>query len=122
MWRANRRPLVRRPARWTGGPRRGMRARAPPQSAHPRTLGDARHGPAAPGGFARPGRSPRRSFYLVASAVEAFAAICRTAAPLTRDFIRIGMASYVMDTTRMKRELRPRLPYPTLTEGLALME
>ena len=76
---------------------------------------------AAHWGFARPWRFPRRSFYLVASAVEAFAAICRTAAPLTRDFIHIGMASYVMDTTRMKRELRPRLAYPTLTEGLALL-
>jgi len=76
---------------------------------------------AAHWGYRRPWRLPRRSFYLVASAVEAFAAICRTAAPLTRDFIRIGMASYAMDTSRMKREFRPRLAYPTLTEGLVLL-
>ncbi len=73
-------------------------------------------------GYPRPWRLPRWSFYAAASAVEVFAAVFRTAAPLTRDFIRIGMASYVMDTTRMKRELRPRLAYPTLTEGLALLQ
>ena len=76
---------------------------------------------AAHWGYPRPGRLPRRSFYLAASAVETFATVFRTAAPLTRDFIRIGMASYAMDTARMKRDLRPRLAYPTLTEGLALL-
>ena len=38
-----------------------------------------------------------------------------------RDFIRIGMASSVADTSRMKRELLPRLAYPTLREGLSLL-
>jgi hypothetical protein len=31
------------------------------------------------------------------------------------------MASYVMDTDRMKRELLPNLRYPTLLEGLAML-
>lgn len=44
-----------------------------------------------------------------------------TASPLTRDFVRIGMASSVADTSRMKRELLPRLQYPTLKEGLYLL-
>jgi hypothetical protein len=39
----------------------------------------------------------------------------------TRDFVRIGMASSVADTSRMKRELLPRLEYPTLTKGLTLL-
>jgi hypothetical protein len=53
--------------------------------------------------------------------VEAYALIFRTASPLTRDFIRIGMASYVSDTTRMRAELLPRLLYPSLTEGIELL-
>ena len=71
--------------------------------------------------YPRPWRAPRWSFFAAAAGVETFAAIVGTAAPLTRDFIRIGMASYVMDTTRMRRELVPVLAYPTLQEGLALL-
>jgi hypothetical protein len=44
-----------------------------------------------------------------------------TRAPLTRDFIRIGMASYCMETARMKAGLLPSLQYPTLAEGIALL-
>jgi hypothetical protein len=40
---------------------------------------------------------------------------------LTRDFIKIGMASSVADTSRMKRELFPQLAYPSLQQGLALL-
>jgi hypothetical protein len=40
---------------------------------------------------------------------------------LTRDFIKIGMVSSVADTTRMKRELLPRLAYPSLTAGIELL-
>lgn len=49
------------------------------------------------------------------------AAIFRSASALTRDFIRIGMASSVADTSRMKKELLPRLDCPTLDEGLSLL-
>ena len=52
---------------------------------------------------------------------SAFAAVFRTRAPLTRDFIRIGMASYTADTSRMKAELLPVLQYPTLAEGMRLL-
>ncbi len=71
-------------------------------------------------GYPRPRRMPRWTFYAAAGLVEGFASVFRTVAPLTRDFIRIGMASYVMDTTRMKRELPP-LTYPTLSAGLTLL-
>lgn len=66
----------------------------------------------------RPWRLPLPLFYLGALAVEVFATIFRTPAPLHRDFIRIGAASYASDTTRMREDLLPQLQYPTLTEGL----
>ena len=72
-------------------------------------------------GYPKPWRAPRWSFYAAAAGCEAFGSIFGTAAPLTRDFIRIGMASSVADTTRMKRELLPRLAYPTLQDGLELL-
>lgn len=72
-------------------------------------------------GSPRPLRLPRWSFYAAALAVELFASAFRTAAPITRDFIRIGMASYVADTTRMKQELLPKLGYPSLAEGIPLL-
>lgn len=68
-----------------------------------------------------PWRAPEWAFFAAGALTEAFAAIFRTRAPLTRDFIRIGMASYVMDTTRMKTELLPELQYPTLDDGIHLL-
>src|SRR5207249_836274 len=56
-----------------------------------------------------------------AAGCEAFAALFGTAAPLTRDFVAIGMVSTWADTSRMKRELLPRLAYPSLREGLVLL-
>jgi hypothetical protein len=41
--------------------------------------------------------------------------------PLTRDFIKIGMASYVADTLRMKKELMPKLAFQRLADGLGLL-
>jgi nucleoside-diphosphate-sugar epimerase len=72
-------------------------------------------------GYAAPWRLPRWAFYGAAAAVELYAAAFRTAAPLTRDFISIGMASYSGDTTRMKAELTPGLAYPALRDGLTLL-
>lgn len=72
-------------------------------------------------GYARPRRLPRWTFYVAASAVELFASAFGTRAPLTRDFVKIGMASYYGDTSRMKAELIPALQYPTLEEGLVLL-
>jgi nucleoside-diphosphate-sugar epimerase len=76
---------------------------------------------AAHWGLPRPLRLPEWTFFAAALAVELFAWVLRTPAPLTRDFIRIGMASYVADNSRMKQELLPSLRYPTLEHGLALL-
>src|SRR5436189_11669 len=59
-------------------------------------------------GFPKPWRLPRWCFPLAGAGCEAFAALFGTAAPLTRDFVTIGMASTWADTSRMKRELLPR--------------
>jgi nucleoside-diphosphate-sugar epimerase len=72
-------------------------------------------------GTPKPWRAPGWAFYLAAGCVEAYALIFRTASPLTRDFIRIGMASYVSDTNRMRQELLPSLLYPSLAEGVELL-
>jgi hypothetical protein len=40
---------------------------------------------------------------------------------LTRDFIQIGMASYVMDTGRTKQELVANWQQPALADGLQLL-
>ena len=72
-------------------------------------------------GCPRPWRAPKWGFYLAAFFVEVFASVFRKSAPITRDFIRIGMASYFSDTSRMKAELLPELAYPTLDEGVDLL-
>jgi nucleoside-diphosphate-sugar epimerase len=72
-------------------------------------------------GCARPWRLPEWAFPAAGGLCEAAAALLGTSSPLTRDFIRIGMASYVSDTTRMRRELLPELRYPTLSEGLPIL-
>lgn len=66
----------------------------------------------------RPWRAPAFLFFWAAWFVELYARLHNTAAPITRDFIRIGMVPYVMDTTRMRQELLPELTYPTLDEGI----
>ncbi|MEW6201697.1 MAG: NAD(P)-dependent oxidoreductase, partial [bacterium] len=73
-------------------------------------------------GYHKPWRFPRWSFYMAACCCEAFATVFRTKSPLTRDFIKIGMASYVSDTTRMKDNLLPKLTYPSLKDGLHLLD
>jgi len=76
---------------------------------------------AAHWGYPAPWRAPAWSFYWAGWCCEGYASMFGTAAPLTRDFIRIGMASYVSDTTRMTRELLPDLVFPTLATGLSLL-
>lgn len=87
----------------------------------PLTLQEFLDRSAARWGCRRPWRAPRWSFYAAAALTEAFATVFRTRAPLTRDFIRIGMASYTADTSRMKAELLPKLQYPTLSQGIVLL-
>lgn len=72
-------------------------------------------------GFRRPVRLPAWIFYAAAAAVEAYATVFHTASPLTRDFIRIGMASYVSDTTRMKSELVSELRHQSFAQGVRTM-
>jgi nucleoside-diphosphate-sugar epimerase len=72
-------------------------------------------------GTRKPWRLPRWMFFVAGLATEIFAWIFGTAAPLTRDFIRIGMVSYTADTTRMQEELLPVLAYARLEEGLDLL-
>jgi nucleoside-diphosphate-sugar epimerase len=68
--------------------------------------------------YPRPRRQPLWTIYSAAWLVELFALIFRTPAPLTRDFITIGRASYWGDTARMRRDLLPELTYPILSIGL----
>jgi nucleoside-diphosphate-sugar epimerase len=72
-------------------------------------------------GCHKPWHAPSPLFYLTAGLVELAAAVLHKPAPLTRDFIRIGRASYVADTHRMKGELLPTLSYPDLERGLSLL-
>ena len=72
-------------------------------------------------GYPKPWRCPRWMFPLAGAGCEAFASVLGTKSPLTRDFIKIGMASSVADTSRMKRELLSRLAFPTLRDGLELL-
>jgi hypothetical protein len=72
-------------------------------------------------GYPRPIRLPSPAFYFAATLVELFASLFGTSAPITRDFIRIGMASYHSDTKRMRAELLPNLKYPSINEGLVLL-
>jgi nucleoside-diphosphate-sugar epimerase len=71
--------------------------------------------------FARPWRAPAPLFHLAGLGCELWGAVWGTPAPLTRDFIRIGMVSHVGDTTLMRRGLLPALAYPTLEDGLPLL-
>ena len=72
-------------------------------------------------GYPRPMRLPRALFPLAGALTEVAATVLRTTSPLTRDFIRIGMVPHVVDPTRMRRELLPRLQYPTLKAGLEIL-
>lgn len=76
---------------------------------------------AAVWGCAAPRRMPEWMIFAAAGVCELFAAVFGTRAPLTRDFIRIGMASYYGDTGRFRRELLERLEYPTLDDGIGTL-
>ncbi len=72
-------------------------------------------------GYPRPWRLPRMAFHLAGAACEMAALTFRTAAPLNRDIVKAGMTSCVADNSRMKRELLPRLAYPTIKEGVQIL-
>ncbi len=72
-------------------------------------------------GHPRPRRMPFWSILGAAFACEAFATVFRTASPLTRDFVRLGRVPHWGNTERSRRELLPKLAYPTLSDGLATL-
>ena len=49
---------------------------------------------------------------------EKFSLLTGCRAPLTQDFITIGLVSYYGDTRRMKEDLLPTLKYPTYKDGI----
>lgn len=72
-------------------------------------------------GVPAPWRLPWWSIVTAAALCEVYAWAAATRSPLTRDFVRIGRASYWGDTRRFRRELLPELVYPTLNEGIATL-
>ncbi len=71
-------------------------------------------------GYARPWRMPVWMIMAAARSFELFSAMFGTRSPLTTDFVKIGMASYYGDTTRMREELLPELHYCTYRDGMGL--
>jgi NAD dependent epimerase/dehydratase family enzyme len=71
--------------------------------------------------YPKPTRLPESAFHAAAYLCETFAAVFRTATPLNRDIVQMGMTSVVADTSRMKREIVAELLYPTLDQGIALI-
>lgn len=52
---------------------------------------------------------------------ELWSRLFGTRAPLTVDFVRIGMVQYYGDTSRMRSELLPELKYPTFEDGIGTL-
>jgi hypothetical protein len=71
--------------------------------------------------YPKPIRLPQSAFHAAAYLCETFAAVFRTATPLNRDIVQMGMTSVVADTSRMKQEIVAELLYPTLDKGMALI-
>ena len=69
-------------------------------------------------GYKKPWRMPVWMIMLAARIFEFFSMLFGTRSPLTRDFVKIGMASYYGDTTRMRKELLSELTYKTYKEGI----
>jgi len=71
-------------------------------------------------GYSRPFHLPRNLFVAAAKSFDLLSRIFRCAIPLNPDILRMAMTSAVADTDRLKSELRYRLRYPTIAEGLKL--
>lgn len=69
-------------------------------------------------GTHRPWVMPLWMIRIAAWVFEKVSLITGCRAPLTQDFITIGMVSYYGDTSRMKKELLPQLKYPTFRDGI----
>jgi len=71
-------------------------------------------------GYRKPLRMPLWLIIFAANAFEIISSILNSKAPLTKDFIKIGMVSYYGDTTSMRKELLRELKYKTFKEGLKI--
>lgn len=71
-------------------------------------------------GYRKPARLPLWLINCAAGIFEFSSLIFKTKAPLTRDFIKIGMVSYYGDTASMRRDLLENLKYKTFNEGLEI--
>ncbi len=69
-------------------------------------------------GHKKPHRTSVGFVMFAARLFELFSSLFGTRSPLTRDFVKIGMASYYGDTKRMRSELLPVLKYKTYKEGI----
>jgi len=69
-------------------------------------------------GHRKPVRMPLWLINVAANVFESTSLILKIRAPLTKDFVRIGMVSYYGDTSSMRKELLPELEYKTFKEGL----
>jgi len=69
-------------------------------------------------GYHKPWRMPVELIILAAEIFELFSRIFGTRSPLTKDFVKIGMASYYGDTKKMRAELLPALKYKNYKEGI----
>ncbi|MFH2095288.1 MAG: NAD(P)-dependent oxidoreductase [Bacteroidota bacterium] len=72
-------------------------------------------------GYKKPWRMSVGLIMTAARIFEFWSFVFGTRSPLTRDFIRIGMASYYGDTTSMRKELLPELRYKTVEDGKATL-
>jgi nucleoside-diphosphate-sugar epimerase len=70
-------------------------------------------------GYGKPWRLPARLIFFAALCCEFFSRVFKTASPLTRDFIKIGMVSYYGDTSRMKSDLLEELKYTSYRDYAA---
>ncbi|MEI6123507.1 MAG: NAD-dependent epimerase/dehydratase family protein [Bacteroidota bacterium] len=71
--------------------------------------------------FKKPWRLRVWFIMLAAWKFEMISWLFQTRSPLTRDFVKIGMASYYGDTQRMKAELLAKLTYPTYQQGIGTL-
>lgn len=69
-------------------------------------------------GLSKPIKMPLWLIMSAAFCFEFFSTIFGTHSPLTRDFVRIGMASYYGDTSRARKELHSDFIYKTFKEGI----
>ncbi|MBU0488369.1 MAG: NAD(P)-dependent oxidoreductase [Bacteroidetes bacterium] len=69
-------------------------------------------------GYKKPWRMPVRLIMCAARMFECWSFVFGVKSPLTRDFVKIGMASYYGDTSRMRAELLQKLKFSTYREGI----